>query len=307
MLIEKNSTMANRVYAVIVTYNGMQWLDRCLGSLDSSETPVNTIVIDNASTDGTPDYIAEHFLSVHLVRSDINYGFAKANNIGIRYALDNGADYVFLLNQDAWVEPGTISKLMELAQTDYSIGIVSPMHMNGSGDALDFGFSGYVPGDMVSDAVVGQLKPYYKAKFVNAAAWLMKRTCIEKVGGFDTAMFVHYGEDSNYCQRLEYHGFTLMISTQCKVFHDRAFRKEKEKEYRQKVFHQSDVNRRLEYANILYPVDVDGFIAQNKMSRIKSYIKLKFAQAERLKKEIAFLETVKLSRETNMAGGPAWL
>lgn len=296
-----------KVFAVVVTYNGIQWLDRCIGGLIVSESKVNVVVVDNASTDGTPDYISEHFPDVHLIRSDVNYGFAKANNIGIRYALDCGADYVFLLNQDAWVEENTIECLVEMATDDNSIGIVSPLHFNGTGNALDWGFCGYVPADFISDSYFGELKGKYYCDFVNAAAWLITRKCIERVGGFDTVMFVHYGEDSNYCQRLKYHGLKLAICTSVNIFHDREFRKANETEYRNRTFKQDDLNRRLEYANILYDVDVDSFIAQNEVSLKKSYIKLKFKQAKRLKKEIEFLRKVSLSRETNINGGLCWL
>ena len=295
------------IFALIVTYNGMQWLDRCLGSLEKSDLPVDVIVIDNASTDGTPDYIAEHYPSVRLIRSDVNYGFARANNIGIRYAMDNGADFVFLLNQDAWVEADTVGCLVDVARNDDTVGIVSPIHLNGGGYALDWGFSSCVPSEFVSDSYCGSLKDKYYCDFVNAAAWMITRACIEKVGGFDTMMFVHYGEDANYCQRVKYHGLKIGICTAATICHDREFRKANEKEYRDRNFRQDGVNRRLEYANILYDVDVNSFIAQNEVSLKKSYLKLKFKQAKRLKTEIEFLRRVKLSRETNIKGGLCWL
>ena len=296
-----------KVFAVVVTFNGMKWMDRCLGSLAGSKVPVSTVVIDNASTDGTPDYIENHFPDAHLIRSEVNYGFAKANNIGIRHALDNGADYVFLLNQDAWVEKNTIGSLCEMAADDASIGIVSPIHLNGSGDALDWGFCGHVPSNFVSDSYCGELRAKYYCDFVNAAAWLMTRACIEKVGGFDTLMFVHYGEDSNYCQRVKYHGFKVAICSAATILHDREFRKANEKEYRSKNFRQDDLNRRLEFANILYDIDVDAFIAQNETSIKKSYLKLKFKQARRLKGDMEFLRKAKTSRETNKKVGLNWL
>ena len=296
-----------KVFAVVVTYNGMKWLDRCLGSLKKSEAPIYTIVVDNASTDGTPDYIAEHFPKVHLIRSKDNLGFAKANNIGIRYALDNGAEYIFLLNQDAWIENSTIACMIETFGEFDDVGIVSPIHMNGTGDALDWGFCGYVPAEFVSDSYLGKLQDHYICDFVNAAAWLVKRNCIEKVGGFDTSMFTHYGEDTNYCQRLKYHNFRIAINTRCFAFHDRGFRKGNEQEYRNSVFSQTDVNRRLEFANILYDIDVQSFIDQTKKSIKKSYLKLKFVQAKRLEKDLAFYRKVKRSRETNQLGGLNWL
>ena len=296
-----------KVFAVVVTFNGLRWLDRCIGSLLSSEMPVSVIVVDNASTDGTPERIAADFPDVHLIRSDVNYGFAKANNIGIRFAYDSGADYVFLLNQDAWVEKNTVPVLVECAVRHAEAGIVSPIHMNGEGTALDWGFSGHVPVEFVSDSFMSNLADCYQCDFINAAAWLIKRSCLEKVGGFDTSLFVHYGEDSNWCHRLKYHGLKLMISTHCYVFHDREIRKGQEAEYRQSVFSQDGLTRRLEFADIRHDIDINGFIKSANRSMYKSYFKLRFAQAAKLKKEVEFFTKVKTSREINKNGGLCWL
>ena len=99
--------MANiaKIFVIIVTYKGNQWYERCFTSLRNSEYPVQTIVIDNASNDGTVEYIRENFPEIYLIESEENLGFGRANNIGMRYALDHGCDYVFLLNQDAWIKP----------------------------------------------------------------------------------------------------------------------------------------------------------------------------------------------------------
>jgi GT2 family glycosyltransferase len=110
--------MANiaKIFVIIVTYKGHLWYERCFKSLRDSELPVQIIVIDNASNDGTVEYIRAHFPDIHLIESKENLGFGRANNLGMRYALDNGADYVFLLNQDAWIEPNTIGELVRIAE-----------------------------------------------------------------------------------------------------------------------------------------------------------------------------------------------
>ena len=105
------------IYTIIVTYNGLKWYDRCFGSLRTSDVPVHTVVIDNASSDGSVAYIREHFPEVTVIEEKENLGFAKANNVGMRYALDHGADYVFLLNQDAWiVQPDTLARMIGISE-----------------------------------------------------------------------------------------------------------------------------------------------------------------------------------------------
>ena len=110
--------MKSRILAIVVTYNGMKWVDRCLGSLVMSRTPADVIVIDNGSQDGTQEYIAENYPEVKLVSTGENFGFGKANNIGLKHALEKGYEYVYLLNQDAWVYPDTLGVLMEAMEND---------------------------------------------------------------------------------------------------------------------------------------------------------------------------------------------
>jgi len=91
-----------KVSVIIVSYNFEQWIDRCLGSLRRSTSPISVIVVDNGSKDKTTQIIEKNYPEVHLIKTGANLGFGKANNIGIRYAMEQGADYFFLLNQDAW-------------------------------------------------------------------------------------------------------------------------------------------------------------------------------------------------------------
>lgn len=220
----------DNVYTVVVTYNGMAWLDRCLGSLIASSAPVHVIVVDNGSTDGTVDHIRRAFPEVELIPTAENLGFGRANNVGLRLALDRGAPFVLLLNQDAWVQPDTLGLLVEASTAYPEYGVLSPMHLNGTGTALDGNFSSYIiparcPG-LYSDLVLGH--PHdapYPVQFVNAAAWLITRHCLETVGGFNPS-FPHYGEDKNYLHRAHFHGFKAGVLPTAWIYHDRENRKE---------------------------------------------------------------------------------
>lgn len=299
----------DKVFAVVVTYNGMKWLDRCLGNLGFSEVPVSPIVVDNASTDGTPDYIAEHFPNVHLIRSKENLGFAKANNIGIRYALDNGAEYIFLLNQDAWVERGAIEQLIRTFDFNKKIGVVSPMHMNGAGDALDWKFATNMSGDFISDCYLNKLKDYYDVPYVNAAAWMISKECLDTTGGFDTNLFVHYGEDIDFTHRLAYWKYSLVINTKSRICHDREFRKGHDDEYKQRVFKRDEKvhNSKLELGNINYDIDIDKIIHSEKRAYLVKLLKFNFSEAQRKANMIQLLEKIKYSRFCNKSGSRPWL
>lgn len=214
-----------KVFVIIVTYKGKLWYDRCFSSLRNSEIPLHTVVIDNASNDGTVEYIRENFPEVHIIPSEKNLGFGQGNNKGMRYALDNGADYMFLLNQDAWIEPNTIATLIEIHKKQPGYGILSPMHLNAEKTAIEKGLMHYVA-DLkitdpawINDLYFGTTKDIYSINYVNAAAWLLPRKTLETVGGFDP-IFFHYGEDDNYMHRVTYHGMKIGICPKVKVVHD---------------------------------------------------------------------------------------
>ena len=86
--------MKKKIAVVIVTFNGEIWIKKNLNSLLNSNYPIEIIIVDNASTDKTINIIKE-FSSIELIQNKNNLGFGKANNIGIDFALKNGADAVF--------------------------------------------------------------------------------------------------------------------------------------------------------------------------------------------------------------------
>ncbi len=220
--------MANSVtlFAIVAAYNGRPWIDKCLQSLEQSSTPVSVLVIDNGSADGTQEIIRKH-PGVELIQAEKNLGFGQANNRGIEIALDRKADYVFLLNQDAWIEPNTITALLEVAGKNPDYGVISPVQLNGARTGLDLNFSRQVAPDtcpsFYSDLFVGNLRPLYEVTFVGAAAWLLSAPCLAKVGRFEP-MFFLYGEDNNFLQRAKYHGFKAGVTPLCAICHDRESR-----------------------------------------------------------------------------------
>ncbi len=215
------------VYVIVVTFNGERWVEQCIGSLAALGEEVKVIVVDNKSADGSVQAIRQLFPKVTLIALEENVGFGKANNIGIQKAMENNADFVFLLNQDAWVFPDTISELVKISHRYPEYGIVSPVHLNGSSSALDYNFSRQASPDkckgFYSDLYVKTLQDIYKADFVNAAAWLLTSKCLKTVGLFEPLFFL-YGEDDNYVQRASFHKLPIGITPKAIICHDRAIR-----------------------------------------------------------------------------------
>lgn len=218
--------MSKIVYIIIVTYNAAKWLDYCLapfaGALPSGW---RVIVIDNASGDGTVSAIRERFSWVELIEGKENLGFGRANNIAMRKALDDNVDYVFLLNQDARISAASIERLVDCQSRHAESYITSPVHLAGSEDELDLPFSQYCapaecPG-LLHDALRGNLHDMYFSKKGNAAAWLLSKECLERVGGFNP-YFYHYGEDDDYVNRVLYRGGKIGIVPAVFATHDRV-------------------------------------------------------------------------------------
>ena len=210
----------SRILVITVTYNAMKWVDRCFGSLRNSRHPVDVFVVDNGSSDGTAEYIRNHFPEVMLHCTGENYGFGKANNIGLEYALANGYDYAYLLNQDAWVFPDTFDRLLEAHDAHPEYGILSPVQMTASMERPDPRFKVKCLDKELSAYESGRI---YDVDFVMAAHWLVSRRCILSTGGFSPA-FRHYGEDDNFIHRALWKGYKIGFLAGTYAVHDRELR-----------------------------------------------------------------------------------
>ena len=209
-----------KVLVIIVSYNFEPWLERCLGSLRHSFYPVDTVVIDNGSTDQTTQRIRKDYPEIRLLPQNRNLGFGRANNIGMQIALTEGYDFVFLLNQDAWIGSNTIGKLVELSQSHPQYGILSPVHLTGKGDKPDPGFGYYAQIQQLDQLSDKNILPI---PFANAALWMIPVSVLKKVGGF-CPLFYHYGEDKDFVNRLTYHDYQVGYSPQVFGNHDREYR-----------------------------------------------------------------------------------
>lgn len=212
-----------QVCVIIVSYNFEPWLDRCLSSLLVSSIGLHVMVIDNRSTDETVKRIKEDYPQVLLVENKTNLGFGRANNIGLNYAIEQGYDYVFLMNQDAWIDKTSIEQLIEAAHQHPEFGIISPVHLSPLRPLLDHGFANY------SNCATTKQLPQPEERlielpFINAAFWLLPIETVRKVGGF-SPLFFHYGEDRDYLLRARFHHFKVGYLPAARATHDRDSRK----------------------------------------------------------------------------------
>lgn len=301
-----------KVFVIIVSYNGKYWYDRCFESLRHSTIPVSVVVVDNASSDDTIEFIKTNYPEIILIPSGKNLGFGQGNNKGIQYALEHGADYVFLLNQDAWVESDTIAELIEVHKMHTEYGLLSPMHLNAAKTALEHSFLIKLTGKEItdskfySDLYCKKLDDVYDTKYVNAAAWLLPLETLDRVGGFDP-IFFHYGEDDNYLSRVIYHQMKIGICPKLIISHDteRQLKRDagQQKHWSKELLHEmTDVNS--EYSVI-------SAVLYHSRKIVIMLCRFRFSQASNMVKRLKFIlknsKNIKHSKSTNRNTGRLWL
>jgi GT2 family glycosyltransferase len=302
----------NKVFVIIVTYNGMKWIEECLSSVLNSSIPVSVIVIDNSSSDETISFIKDKFSEVTVFEQTDNLGFGKANNLGMGYALNQNADFIFLLNQDAFLEKKTIEDLIKVSESHPKYGILSPIQLDYSGKFLENYFFRFMAEDdsrsFYSDFVLkNDLKKVYDIHFIQAAAWLLPTDTIKKIGGFDP-LFYHYGEDNNYCQRLLYHNMKIGVVPDTFIRHDSYKPKSEQVElFSEKYF---DIYKRgiaVKYANINVEFKSENVSNERKKNYkiiLYNFLKLDFIKVRGFLKQLYILnkmvKLIKISRNKNV-------
>ena len=263
---------------IIVTHNAMPWIDRCLQSCGNY--PV--VVVDNASSDQTVAHIQTNYPQVTLLPQVKNLGFGQGNNVGISYALNNGSEHVLLLNQDAYLVGDCLEILLNHQQQNPQYGILSPVHLTGKGDALDYNFKNFIKRSkysIIDDLFLKRDKgaTIFDIDFVNAACWLISKDCLKKVGGFNPYFF-QYGEDRDYVNRVFYHKFKVGIVSSVFVHHDREQRDSKKKnQIMEKLLIEVGL------LNMNLNVSVEKYISKLNKKAIKSLLKFDFKEFKKNK------------------------
>jgi hypothetical protein len=213
---------------IVVNWNGRHFLEKCLDSLFNTDYhDFEVILIDNASTDGSVEYVQEkygHDKRLRIVVNPVNYGFAKASNIGVNYASKN---YAIFLNNDTYVEANWLSELKKVLDEDPSIGcaqclIVSAQNpdviQTGGGFILDFcGWAWSIfRGEKISKAVLGISKKEIGVAY--GAAMVVKYSLLSLIGSFDPT-FVSWFEDIDLSWRVWLAGYKVVLIPNSIVYH----------------------------------------------------------------------------------------
>ncbi len=214
------------VVIVLVNWNGKDDTLACLESLQNVRYAHKTVVVvDNGSRDGSVDAIRKCFPDTLLICNERNERFARANNQGIRIALQQNADYVLLLNNDTLVDPDFLHHLVRRAESDASIGMVggkiyyadAPDRLWFAGGGVDL-WRGRIWHYGLRQPDKGQYNQPRDVDYVTGCCILVKRSCIEAVGGLDESYYI-YGEDVDWCFRARQAGFRVVYEPEAKIWH----------------------------------------------------------------------------------------
>ncbi len=213
------------VITVILNTNRRDDTLACLESLLANSYPNHkAIVLDNASTDGSVEAIRASFPAVEIISLTKNEGYAGNNNVGIRAACEQGADWVFVLNEDTILAPACLEQLVRAGESDSRIGIVGPLvyHHDEPGVIQSAG------GELgphwearhiaQNEADRGQFAAPHRVDWISGCAILVRRAVIDQVGMLDTKFF-YYWEEVEWCLRAGKAGWSLLHVPAAKLWH----------------------------------------------------------------------------------------
>lgn len=223
------------LWTVVLNYNGLDDTRKCLASLAAAADPrLATVVVDNASDSDPAPVLRSEFPWAHYVRNAINGGYAGGNNVGIRYALERGADYVVLLNNDTIVAPQFAWRLAAAAPAHPQYGILGPVihYMDEPDvvmtDGVVFNRAG-TPGFFQRHAVPlgnGDGTSVTEVDIVNGCCMMIAARVFQNIGLFDERFFLVH-EESDLCLRARRAGYRCGVLAESLVRHkgSSAFRR----------------------------------------------------------------------------------
>jgi GT2 family glycosyltransferase len=220
---------------VIVTWNGKKYALECLNSLRDPGMSLSTeiIVVDNGSTDGTPEAIHELFPTVKVIENGSNLGFAKANNVGVKLAKGK---YICLINSDVVVPPCTLKNMFAYMEQNPTIGVLGPKMISPEGGVgrsvmwlptvwntlcCAFGLHVVFRNSRLLGGFEASGYSYDRTEDVEVLTgwfWMVRRTALEQVGPLDEQFFM-YGEDIDWCYRFRQAGWRVVFYCDAQALH----------------------------------------------------------------------------------------
>lgn len=214
-----------RVVTVILNTNRRDDTCALLASLEKMTYQNHrVIVLDNASTDGSVPAIRSAYPTVQIIALEKNLGYAGNNNVGIKAALAQHAEWVFVLNEDTILAPDCLTQLIRVGQDNAQTGIVGPMVYHHNEPDIIQSAGGKMGRDWRAWHVAqnefdqGLFSLAREVDWISGCAILVRRELIEQVGMLDERFF-YYWEETEWCLRARKSGWRIMHVPQAKLWH----------------------------------------------------------------------------------------
>ena len=233
----------SNIAVVVLNWNGKKDTLDCLKYLDKQQinASLQVIVVDNGSIDDSVTAIKKRFPDVDVISNKANLGFAQGNNIGIHFALEKGADYVVVLNNDTIQDTNLLRELQLVLEDNPKVAITVPkiyfakgyeFHKERykenekgkvlwyAGGVIDWNnVVGHHRG--VDEIDKGQFDKLEETEYATGCCFMIRRSVLEKVGLFDQRYFLYY-EDSDLSMRVKREGFFIYFVPKAKMWHKNA-------------------------------------------------------------------------------------
>ncbi len=215
--------MNNRVAIVLVNFNGEKFQNECIQSIKNMNyKDYDIVIVDNGSTDNSIKKVKEKFDNLIIIETGKNYGVAKGNNIGIKYALDNNYEYVLLLNNDTEVAPDMLSNMIKKASSNTLVTCKMYFYEPNNflwcaGGKINWN-KGTTTHFGENELDKGQHNESKFVEFTPTCCLLIHKSVFEKVGFMDEKYFMYY-DDTDFCARVNNAGFKIWYESSAKLWH----------------------------------------------------------------------------------------
>lgn len=222
---------AKLVYIILLNWNAWKDTIECVESCRKLSYPgFRIIIVDNGSTDGSETILRERFPDIELIQTGANFGFAGGNNFGIRHALEQGAEYVWLLNNDTVADAEALSALVRVAEDDKTVGMVgskivyydNPRLLWYAGAVLDSESPYRMHHKGLGEEDRGQYDEFEETGFVTGCSLLANQKMITEIGLMYEGYFLYF-EDSDWNMRAKKAGWKLIYCPTSLAYHKVSF------------------------------------------------------------------------------------
>lgn len=210
-----------KIAVILVDYNGYEDTIECIESIEKSTVQSQIVIVDNASKENEAKEIMNEFPEVKAIRAETNGGFSAGNNIGIRWALEQGYEYIVLLNNDTVIDPNMLELLCQNA-SDTTVSVPKMLYFS-KPDIVWYGggFINRKTGN-AEHSYMNQKDPYgtlvQECDFATGCCLMIPSSIFRKVGLLDEKFFM-YCEDTEFCLRLKENGIGINYVPTAKLWH----------------------------------------------------------------------------------------